>query len=179
MAANLELLIPTFKTKVDQLLRTCMSNGFEMRPSTTRRDAREQARLWRQSRSIEEIETKIAELDRAGAHFLATCIGDVGPQAGIHVTNALPGFSWHQWDEALDCFWVVDGKAEWSTQKLVKGNNGYHIFAEAAEAIGLTAGGKWPKFKDWPHVQLRSSASPAKEMSLLEIEDAMRKRFDH
>ena len=40
------------------------------------------------------------------ANFLASVLDGVGPQHGPHVTNALPGLSWHQWGEAVDCFWT-------------------------------------------------------------------------
>jgi hypothetical protein len=177
MAADLSVLDPSFKAKVSKLVIACKRRGCEMRPNIGRRDPVEQARLWRQSRSREEIQSKIAELNNAGAKFLAKCIDKAGPQSGAHVTNALPGFSWHQWDVALDCFWVVDGKAEWSTRKLVDGLNGYQVYADEAEKLGLTAGGHWATFKDWAHVQLNAAASPAKEMSLQEIDGAMKSRF--
>jgi peptidoglycan L-alanyl-D-glutamate endopeptidase CwlK len=177
MAANLDLLVPEFRDKVLELLAGCKARGYEMRPCVSLRDPYEQARLWRQSRSTEEINKKIQEIEGAGATFLAQCLRSVGPQHGDPVTNALPGLSWHQWGEAADCFWLVDGKAEWSTKKIVAGQNGYEVYANGAEAIGLTAGGHWKKLKDWLHVQLRSADSPLAEMSLREIDTAMKQRF--
>ena len=105
------------------------------------------------------------------------CLQSVGPQHGAHVTDALPGFSWHQWGEAVDCFWLLDGKAEWSTSKKVNGVNGYAVYANEAEAVGLVAGGHWTRFKDWPHVQLRAASSPARALTLLQIDTAMKVRF--
>jgi peptidoglycan LD-endopeptidase CwlK len=177
MAADLSVLIPPFKAKVASLLPACAKRGCIMRPYVARRDPLEQARLWRQSRSIEEIEAKVAAFNDAGATFLAKCIDQVGPQAGRLVTKAPPGFSWHQCDEAVDCFWLVDGVAEWSIQKLSGGVNGYRVFAEEAEKLGLTPGGPWAKLKDWPHVQFRADATPAEAMSLLDIDKAMKERF--
>ena len=177
MAADLEKLEPELKTKVLKLLERCQDRGIVMRPNNGLRDPFEQARLWRQSRSIEEIQAKIKELDAKGAHFLAECIRSVGPQHGGHVTNTPPGISWHQWGEALDCFWLVDGKAEWSTQKLVNGLNGYKVYADEAEVVGLTPGGHWKSFKDWPHVQLRKASNASSVMSLAEIDTTMKARF--
>lgn len=177
MAADLDKLVPEFKPLVLQLVGRCQERGVEMRPNNGLRDPFEQARLWRQSRSTEEIQAKIAEFERAGAGFLAQCLRSVGPQHGDHVTDTPPGFSWHQWGEALDCFWVVDGKAEWSTQRLVDGVNGYRVFADEAETLGLTAGGHWKKFKDWPHVQLRPASNVGSVMSVAEIDVAMQARF--
>jgi hypothetical protein len=177
MAANLDLLVTEFRNKVLELLARCNSRGYEMRPYVSLRDPYEQARLWRQSRSIEVINEKIQELESAGAAFLVQCLRSVGPQHGDPVTNALPGLSWHQWGEAADCFWVLDGRDEWSTKKLVAGRNGYKVYANEAEAMGITAGGNWKNLKDWPHVQLRSAGSPLTEMSLREIDAAMKQRF--
>jgi peptidoglycan L-alanyl-D-glutamate endopeptidase CwlK len=97
MAANMNDLIPEFRQKAEALLEKCAQRGVEMRPYCTLRSPFEQAKLWRQSRTWEEVQTKIAELKAAGANFLVFCFERVGPQNGRHVTNALPGFSWHQW----------------------------------------------------------------------------------
>ena len=176
MAADLSKLQPQLQGKLTQLIQQCRSQGFEMRPSAGLRDPFEQARLWRQSRSIEEIDAKLAELKAAGAAFLAHCLESVGPQHGDHVTDALPGYSWHQWGEAVDCFWVLEGHAEWSTTKLVNGRNAYKVYAAEATTVGLTAGGNWPRLKDWPHVQLQASNSPA-SLGLRKIDAVMQERF--
>lgn len=177
MAADLDVLMPEFRPGVDRLLSLCAARGVEMRPNETVRTPRAQARIWRQSRTREEILAKIAALRAGGARFLAQCIEDVGPQHGDHVTNAPPGLSWHQWGEALDCFWVVDGEAEWSTTRKVNGVNGYHVYAETARDLGLEAGGFWRRLKDWPHVQSRPEGNPADLFSLPEIDAVMQERF--
>lgn len=141
-------LIPKFRAPVKTLLEQCRAQGVEMRPSQTLRDPFEQAKLWRQSRSKEEIRAKIKQFRAAGADFLAFCLENVGPQSGDPVTNAPPGLSWHQWGEAVDCFWVVDGQAEWSTTKKINGVNGYQLYAAEAKKLGLTAGGLWAKLAE-------------------------------
>ena len=100
-------------------------------------------------------------------------------QSGRHVTDAIPGLSWHQWGEAFDSFWVVDGEAEWSTTREINGLNGYRVYAVEAERLGLTAGGHWTNFKDWPHVQLRSASSPKSVFTIQEIDREMRERFEN
>jgi len=177
MSANLNDLIPEFHEKILSLIEIISESDIEMRPYFTIRDPFQQAKYWRQSRSTEEIMAKIAELNNAGAIFLAHCIESVGPQHGDPVTNALPGMSWHQWGEAVDCCWIVNGKAEWSTQKLVNGINGYRVYANKAEDLGLTVGGHWKNLKDWPHVQFRGASSPLRIMSLSEIDRVMKQRF--
>lgn len=177
MAVTLDALVAGFRGSVETLIENCRLRGVEMRPHSAVRAPLEQARLWRQSRAREEIAAKIASFRTDGADFLAFCIESAGPQHGDHVTNSPPGFSWHQWGEAVDCFWVVDGKAEWSTVKKINGLNGYQVFADEAEALGLTAGGHWARFKDWPHAQLRVAGSPTKVMTIQDIDAEMRARF--
>jgi len=177
MAVDLHSLVPEFQGKVQDLIAACAARQVVMRPYNAVRTPAEQAVLWRQSRSKEEIDQGIQKLRLAGAPFLADCIEQAGPQHGDPVTNAMPGLSWHQWAEAVDCVWVVGDKAEWSTAKKVDGVNGYRVYAEEAVRLGLTAGGNWTSFKDWPHVQLRAQASPDKGMSLAEIDAEMRRRF--
>jgi peptidoglycan L-alanyl-D-glutamate endopeptidase CwlK len=177
MAANINELVLDFRRKVERLLEKCAQRGIEMRPYFTLRTPFEQAKLWRQSRSKEEIQKQIEEFKSAGADFLAVCLESVGPQHGDHVTDSLPGFSWHQWGEAVDCFWVVDGTAEWSSTKKVGGVNGYRVYVEEAVKLGLDAGGLWRKLKDWPHIQFRSAGNAGKIFSLEQINDEMKKRF--
>ena len=177
MAADLQPLVPEFREKVEQLIANCRQRGVEMRPFFGLRTPFEQAKLWRQSRTREEIAAKTASLRAAGAEFIAHCIDSVGPQNGAHVTNAPPGLSWHQWGEAVDCMWIVAGQAEWSTTRKVNDVNGYRVYAEETRGLGLNAGGFWTSFKAWPHAQLRAAGSPDKVMPLKDIDAEMRRRF--
>ncbi len=177
MSRDLNSLTPEFKMRVEELLRACDDSGYPMRQFFTLRSPFEQGKLWRQSRSTQQIHLKLAELKSKGAEFLAHCIESVGPQNGRQVTNAIPGFSWHQWGEAVDCFWLIDGKAEWSARKKLNGINGYVNFAHIANSMGLDAGGRWRSFKDWPHVQLRKESNPGKIFSIEEINEEMEKKF--
>ena len=177
MAADLKPLVPEFGDKLEHLLAVCRERGVEMRPYFAIRSPFEQARLWRQSRSREEIEARIADLRAQNAPFLAHCLESVGPQNGPPVTNAIPALSWHQWGEAVDSFWAQGGKAEWSTTKEVDGVNGYRVYAAAAAEVGLDAGGLWRRLKDWPHVQLRAEGSPAAFYSIAAIAERMKRVF--
>jgi peptidoglycan L-alanyl-D-glutamate endopeptidase CwlK len=177
MAIDLNTLVPEFKAKVEQLLANCKTAGYPMSPNYAIRKPVDQAKLWRQSRSGAVVQQKIDDLRAQGCDFLADAIVAAGPQNGPHVTNAIPGLSWHQWGEALDCVWIVDGKDNWSLDLKVNGKNGYAVYADQAEAIGLNAGGHWVSFKDWPHVQLRSAANPLNVMTLKQVNDTMKQRF--
>lgn len=171
------LLVPGFRDKLNALLEACHEQGVEMRPYFGIRSPFEQAKLWRQSRTREQVAEKIASLRAQGAPFLAQCLDSVGPCNGPPVTNAIPGLSWHQWGEAVDSVWVVAGKSEWSTAKKIGGINGYAVYASRARELGLDPGGLWRSLKDWPHVQLRSESSPARLYSLVDIDRAMEEKF--
>jgi len=173
MAADLSKLNPDFGAACRKLLERCAQRGVEMRTNEGIRDPWKQAIYWRQSRSIEEINRNIAKLRHESAIFIADILEEVGPQHGDTVTNALPGASWHQWGLALDCFWLVNGAAEWSTTKKVNGINGYRLYADQAEGLGLTAGGHWSSLKDWPHVQANGPSSPLGKYSWAEINAEM------
>lgn len=177
MAASLESLTPEFKEQAQALIANCKIRGVIMRPNETLRDPFVQARYWRQSRTIEEITRKIKELKSHSSPFLAHCLEVVGPQHGDHVTNAIPGLSWHQWGEAMDCFWVVNGQAVWESTTVINGINGYMIYASEAKKLGLDAGFFWKGFQDIPHVQLRKAANPSKVFELIAINDLMEERF--
>jgi peptidoglycan L-alanyl-D-glutamate endopeptidase CwlK len=178
MAADLTQLVPEFRERVDELVARCQSEGYEMRPYTAVRTPMEQARLWRQSRTKAEIDAMTAHLLGNNAPYLAKVLTDAGPQHGSRVTDATPGLSWHQWGEAVDCFWVLNGQAEWSTKRLANGRNGYAVYAEIASQLGLTAGGLFSSLKDWPHVQLRPAASPlGAKMTLAQVDVAMKQYF--
>lgn len=177
MSRELDVLVPEFRTKVEQLLSECQASGYPMQQYFTIRTPFEQGKLWRQSRSNQQVEQKINELRSNGAEFLAHCIESVGQQNGNHVTNAIPGLSWHQWGEAVDCFWLLNGNAEWSTRKQINGMNGYVNYANIAKSLGLTSGGFWSSFKDWPHIQLRRESNPGNLFKLEHINLVMSERF--
>lgn len=178
MPVSLHLLTDDCEARFRELFADCEANGTPMRPFFVRRHPRKQAELWRQSRSRLEVETGIAWLEGAGAPWLAKVIVDVGPQFGRWATNAVPGNSWHQWDEAVDAYAEVEGGMSWDTIPGEVGGPGdafYRFYAERAVALGLTALG--PRLGDWVHVQNRDASSPARSLSWPEIDAEMRRRF--
>lgn len=170
MPADLNQLIPEFQDKVEALLERCKSKGLIMRPICTIRTPQEQAKLWRQSRTSEEIRAKCSEIRKNGGAFLADLIESVGPCNGPQVTKVIPGYSWHQWGEAVDCVWVKEGKAEWNDV------GGYILYGKMAAEFALDAGANWRSFKDYPHVQWRAPGV-ASVYTVRQVSEEMRKRF--
>lgn len=172
MAADLNLLVPAFQAKVLAVLAECKNRGYELRPFFTQRTPTEQALLWRQSRSREQIIAAAVRLKSKGAPWLAAVLEQAGPSSGPWATNALPGQSWHQFGEAVDCFVVKNGVAIWDPA-----HPGYVNYALIAQNQGLTPGRYWKGAADPPHIQLRTVSSPLHIMGWPEIEAQMKKRF--
>lgn len=166
-----------FKAKALQVLHACRQNGVEMNITEAIRDPLVQATYWKQSRSPEEVREKIDKLRKEGAHFIAFCLERSAHKEGPLITNALPGMSWHQWGEALDCIWVVNGEFCSDTERLVNGVNGYQMYAAQAQAVGLDAGYYWESIKDAAHIQLRQKVSPEQIFGLQKIDKEMRLRY--
>ena len=172
MSRSLSLLDNAFKQKVQIVLGKVNSEAtdYELRVFYTLRTPQEQARLWRQSRSIEQVREAVRMLKRSGANYLADVMVAVGPQNGRWATNALPGHSWHQWGLAVDCFVAAGGRAVWSANHI-----GYRRYAEIARDQGLEAGGFWPR-KDAVHVQMNSERVSYR-YDWAEVDRQMKARF--
>lgn len=176
MSHSIEALVPEFREKVVAVLAKCAEKGVIMEPFCSLRSPQDQAKMWRQSRSISEIVMQIEDFKSKGALFLADCLEMVGPQYGEPTTDRLPGFSWHQWGEAVDCHWTVDGKVIWSLDKKIKGVNGYELYGQIAKEMGL----RWmtndpgASSKDPWHIQLRMDDTADAVYSLDQINSQMR-----
>ncbi|NYE59089.1 peptidoglycan L-alanyl-D-glutamate endopeptidase CwlK [Duganella sp. 1224] len=73
--------------------------------------------------------------------------------AGPSVTNAKAFQSYHQFGLAADCAFLRDGKLVIS-EKDPWAMRGYQLYGAAAEAAGLTWGGRWTMM-DFGHTELR------------------------
>ncbi len=186
MSRDMNTLDGMFREKVESVLNACKKRGIVMRPFFTERTPWEQARIWRSTRSSSEIFQARERLIANGTVYLASVLDMVGPQYSPpsgrnHLTNALPGLSWHQWGEALDCYWLLDGQAIWSTKREItlrdgSKSNGYLVYAdEAVQASLLSAGLSWGW--DWPHVQLSMLGSPRDMYTWKDIDDIMLDKF--
>lgn len=177
LASPRDGLLLDFLEKFDALVLDCAEAGVIMKPVIGIRDPVTQGKLWRQSRLSSEVKHKIAELRADGCTFLAACIDKAGPCDGPHVTNAIPGLSWHQWKAAMDSVWLREGKI-CDNATIDGAKNGYRIFAAKAEAHGLTSLGP-TSLGDWEHVQLQKESGPHKIHSMSVIDRMMRMMFEH
>lgn len=150
MTIDLTLLDPIFMAKCQALLDGCASEGVLMVPTYGIRTLEAQAKLWRQSRSTKEIAIEIQTLYGVEAPYLAKILAEVGIQpTKPWATNAIPGLSWHNWGQALDCMHKLDdGSFEEDGDA-----PGYKVYGQFAKGLGLRWGGDFTK-ADPGHVQL-------------------------
>lgn len=78
------------------------------------------------------------------------------------VTNAPGGFSWHNFNMAVDCYPFVNGVSgplDWTPS-----DSEFKEMVAQMKAQGLIWGGDWHSIKDYPHFQLSNiPASPTDE----------------
>lgn len=68
-------------------------------------------------------------------------------EPGSIVTNAQPGYSYHNYGLAFDAVEIKNGQAVWNNPNWTK-------IGQIARQHGLEWGGNWTSFKDMPHFQL-------------------------
>lgn len=164
-----------FAALLSQLLKNCEKKHVVMIPYEKLRSPQLQAEFWVQGRTVDEIQTRIRELKEAKAFFLAKCLETAEIKDGKIITKAPPGCSWHQWGEAVDCYWLKNGSANWNLNIKDENNqNGYEVYATEAKKLGLEAGFYWKNLIDGVHVQLQPCSSPLNIYSISEINKIMR-----
>lgn len=164
---RLEDLVPEVQAMAKEHILRCADAGFELLIYCTLRDEQEQARLYRQSRTKEQVQKKMDQLTAKGFPALAKILKDVGPQkTAPKVTNAGPGESFHQYNRAYDCVPVVQGKPIWGT-----GGEGAALWEKVGKLgkkCGLEWAGDWTTFREFPHFQFTDGK---------DISDFMQERF--
>lgn len=150
MSRRLDHLVPDVEYRA-QLIKTDFEvrhPGYELLIYCTWRSPQDQARLFRQSRGLVQIQAKAQVLEDDGFPELAEILVGVGPvhgKLGAHVTKAGPGESWHQYGLALDAVPVFSGKTIWDDD-----HEAWWWYHELARRNGLV-----PLSWEKPHVQRR------------------------
>jgi peptidoglycan L-alanyl-D-glutamate endopeptidase CwlK len=130
------------------------------------------------SRKLEDLLPKVAELAR---HFISSCskedidllitstYRDKECQAALYakgrtapgriVTNARPGYSYHNWCVAFDFVPIVHGKPAWNDAGL------FERCGVIAESCGLEWAGRWKRFREMAHCQYTGG------LTLAELQD--------
>jgi peptidoglycan LD-endopeptidase CwlK len=167
---SLDDLVPAFRPLAFDLLDRCKARGVTMVAFSTLRTPAEQARLWASSRTAAQIEAAAEMLRQDGAEYLGLTLLTQRPLAlsvKAESTRALPGDSWHQWGQAMDCYHDDTGAARWD-------GPGYDVYHDEAVKVGLTLI-SWERV----HVQLPTSSAPTRSQSWHDIDAAMIARFGY
>jgi peptidoglycan L-alanyl-D-glutamate endopeptidase CwlK len=126
-ATNIATLRSDAQTKAREWLLKCRAEGINVKIITGTRTYKEQAALYAQSRTTK------------------------GPK----VTDAPPGYSWHNFGVGWD-FVVFDAKGQPQWESPLMGRCG-----KIAESLGLEWGGSWKSFQDIPHIQIKPGCTLA------------------
>lgn len=128
-------LHPTLANAAREIIKASHSRGVYVRITQGLRTLQEQARLYSQGRTA----------------------------PGPIVTNARPGYSWHNFGLAIDfAIYTPDGKKILWDTKIDQDRDGKADWLEVVEEAkrrGLRWGGDWTKFKDYPHFELYTGKS--------------------
>lgn len=177
-------LDPGFRATLEQLMARARVEHLDPVPTFGLRDPWTQARLWRRSRSRDQVDAKIALFRGRGAPYLAQILEDVGPQPRDQwATDAAPGLSWHQWGEACDFGWrsprtgrVLQGDREGDGDEFDYAEACYRKLGVLCGDFGLTWGGGWSD-PDENHVQRPSASSPLRALTYPQIDAKIRERW--
>lgn len=163
---RIEDLHPEAQQAARQHLLLCADAGIELLIYCTFRDAAEQARLFHQGRTAQQVRQKADQLQAAGFPQLAELLRDTVPQPGAKVTFAGPGESFHQYNAAYDCVPLFQGRPVWSTT----GSSAtlWRKVGELGQQCGLEWAGTWTRFREFPHFQLTGGRN---------VRDLMQERF--
>jgi len=157
MVASRDLndLQPQVTRKAERFLSVCVAANLDVLICCTQRSHEEQARLFRQGRSLNDIEARAEKL----AHEfhrpdLAAILMGVGPQhETLIVTWAAPGQSLHYYGLALDGVPMRHGKPVWGRSSL-EDRERWNQYGDLGESVGLQWAGRWPRGKaEFPHLQ--------------------------
>lgn len=121
--ARLQSVLPELADKIAQMA-TILEDEFAFRVTQALRTWDEQATLYAQGRTA----------------------------PGKVVTNAKPGYSYHNFGMAVDLVPMIDLTPDWNTSHPV-----WQRLIQVGESVGLVSGSRWRTFPDWPHFQLTGS----------------------
>jgi len=156
----LQDLLPEVATMATKHRSLCLSEGIDLLIYCTLRDAEEQGRIFCQGRTTEQIIAKRDSLRKRAYPLLAAMLGS--PLVGKRITDSGPGESYHQYARAYDCVPLIGGKPDWSTTGASAAL--WDRVGRLGEQAGLEWAGRWKRFRECPHFQLRSDLDIAQLM---------------
>lgn len=154
---RLSALHPDLQLGAARLMNLADQNDLDLLIYCTFRSPTEQARLYRQGRTTARIKSMAGELaGRFGRMDLADLLLGVGPQYGPLRTYAAPGQSLHNYGYAFDAVPMRNGKPVWGTEDATD-KWLWGLYGELVEEVGLEWAGRWERFREFPHAQLKGT----------------------
>lgn len=151
---DLRDLDPEVEEAAREFLDSAAREGIDLLVTCTARGLEEQGTLYKAGRTVQEWERKAVELDNRGLTLCAIyqrVAPSPNPKSKI-VTKAGAGESWHNWGRALDVVPRRGKELVWGTS----GEDGelWARVGRLGELAGLSWGGRWERFRDFPHFEL-------------------------
>lgn len=141
--SRLQLVHPELADKVRKMADMLAVSGIEIRVTQGLRSWADQLNLWLKGR------------DRDG--------NVIDPKAVV--TNARPGYSWHNFGLAVDVAPFKDTAAgaipDWDVTHPV-----WKRIVSVGESLGLVSGSEWRTFPDWPHFQLTGTLPTSPDINV-------------
>jgi hypothetical protein len=157
-------LDPEFIPLLKQLIENMEALGHKVNPYYGLRTLKEQAKIWRRSRTTAQVDTLRYQLVKGRADYARTVLESVGPQKmGPWGTDTYM-YSYHLLGKACDMFIDEDER----------GGPVYDILAAEALKLGLTPGRNF-SHKDSGHIQLGKDEL-TKTYSLYEMDKLLYKK---
>lgn len=150
---NLDELDPALRA----FEKACNFVGFPVLIYSGKRSNEEQAILFRNGRKLALIEATATTLERKWrrpdlAHILLTAPPQIGKRI---LTFAAPGQSAHNYGLAFDGVPLRAGKPVWEL-RTAEDRALWTRYGNLIESVGLEWAGRWKRFREMPHAQLRN-----------------------
>lgn len=151
---DLSDLSPGFSEKVIAFANLCYENGLSILIYCGFRSPEEQATLYCQGRTMNQIVAKAESLrkDWNSPHFadilMAASSKPGAFSSGRVVTKAGPGQSMHNYGLAVDGAPMIGGKTIWDNKSPL-----WKKYGEFGVASGLEWAGNWTSFTEYPHLE--------------------------
>lgn len=143
----------------ERFLSLCAGANLDVLIYCTYRAPAEQAILFRQGRTLAEIEQRAQQLSNEFRRpDLAEILLGVGPQQGKRKkTWAAPGQSFHNYGLAFDGVPLIGGKPIWLDGTTPEERELWNQYGDLGETAGLKWSGRWLGGKaEFPHLQARN-----------------------
>jgi peptidoglycan LD-endopeptidase CwlK len=116
--SRINKLHPSIRSLARELVAKAQAEGIFLRVTSGMRTYEEQAKLYAKGRT----------------------------EPGPIVTNAKPGYSYHNFGLALDVVPIENGAANWNSSH-------WNRIGQIGKSLGFDWGGDWKSFKDKPHFE--------------------------